>query len=47
MDQAYLNCTMKLIANARHDLLHEENSGAAEKARIFLIQWILDQIKNI
>lgn len=47
MDQAHLNCTMKLIANARHDLLHEENSGVAEKARIFLIQWILDQIKNI
>lgn len=46
MNQAHLNCTMELIDDARHDLLHEENSGAAEKARIIIIQWILKQLKN-
>ncbi len=31
---------MQLLPNARHDLLHEECSGAAESARAILIAWV-------
>lgn len=34
------NVRMQLFADARHDLLHEENSGCAEKARSMLIEWM-------
>lgn len=41
MEKAGLtNVTTQLLPNARHDLLHEESSGAAEKARKVLGDWL-------
>lgn len=35
--------TMELLPQARHDLFHEEASGAAQRARTLLRQWLLSQ----
>ena len=41
MDQAGLkNVQVHLFPNARHDLLHEEESGNAKKAIDVLINWM-------
>lgn len=37
--------TMELLPHARHDLFHEETSGAAQKARTILRQWLLYRIE--
>ncbi len=43
MEKAGLHrITMELLPHARHDLFHEEVSGAAERARTLLCQWLLD-----
>lgn len=36
--------TLHLLVNARHDLLHEENSGAAGKAKQIIIDWLLRKL---
>lgn len=38
--------TMELFPAARHDILHEEASGAAEKAREKILCWLLELIQN-
>lgn len=41
MDRSgFTHVTMHLIPNARHDLFHEEKSGAAENARRILTDWL-------
>ncbi len=41
MDKAGLpQVSMHLFSGARHDLLHEEDSGAAEKARRIIVDWL-------
>jgi len=45
MKQAGLqNIELYLIPGARHDLLHEERTGAASQARNIIIDWIYKQI---
>ena len=42
MDKAGLEqVELHLLPGARHDVLHEEDSGCAEQARQLLLQWIL------
>lgn len=38
--------SMELYPGARHDLLHEECSGCAEKVRQCLLEWILKETAN-
>ena len=40
------NVQMQLFEGARHDLLHEEESGCAQRCREMIKEWILQEIKN-
>lgn len=45
MNKAQLQCvTMHLLPGARHDVLHEEDSACAAKARDLLLAWMLVNI---
>lgn len=48
MKQAGLNSvTLRLFLGARHDILHEETSGAGVQSRNMLGDWILDHLNPI
>ena len=38
------NAKLQLFAGARHDVLHEENTGIAMQARALLADWILETV---
>lgn len=45
MEQAGMQqVTMEMFPGARHDLLHEEKSGCAEKAREMVLEWMLQKL---
>jgi len=37
---------LQLFHGARHDVLHEENTGTAMQARQLIAKWVLDAVRK-